>query len=983
MARDSGRRKNLFFGLSFAAFAAASAVSGAAIAQEAAGVEAETDEIVVRGFRGSLAEAIDIKRDSVVAIDAIVVEDIANFPDLNLSESVQRIPGVAITRDAGEGRQVTVRGLGPQFTRVRINGMEALSTVGGTDAAGGTNRDRGFDFNVFASDLFNSIMVRKTASAETEEGSLGATVDLRTARPFDYEGFTAAFSGQVGYNDLSESRDPRLSMLISNRTDDGRFGALFSIAYARRSQIEEGASTVRWARGGAPSACVTGAGPDFGLGSACFGNVLGQTEDTDVSLRGDFDAVNGAFRPRIPRYDIYEHEQERLGATVSLQFRPTQDSQLNFDLLYSRFDATRAEHFLEVPVFSTTGANGINAVDVLDYEIDGNTLVYGLFDDVDVRSESRFDELSTEFVQTTLDGRFDLTDRLTLRGLVGYARSDHDNPVQTTLLFDRNNIDGFSYDYRPNNRLPIIDYGNFDVETDVTGINTGWQLSQIRLRPQTALNTYATAYGDLEYEAADWLTLRGGVSWRRYEFETTEQRRNPLAPGSGCPNTSTAASNAEGCLPAGYAAIPIADYSRLISISGSGLDIPPGNTNTWRIPDYHAAVAALQLYTNPALGLSFLPSLANNREVSEENMGAYVQADWDVELLGRPLRGNIGVRYVQTDQNSVGSLFVPPIPLPPAAPTTPASVQLFDVDHSYDDWLPSLNVVYEPIDDFLIRFAASRVMSRPGLGSLSPAPSISVSGNNRTIAVGNPELDPFRATAYDLSFEWYFHDEALLSVAFFYKDIESFVTTLRETLPNFQANPLSLPDSYGIAACGTVAGCNVGATTTWNFDQAQNTPGGTVQGFEIGLQLPFYFLPGILSNFGFAGNYTQVESEITYLNSSGAVTAVADLQGLSRESWNATLYYEDDRFGARVSVAHRSSYLTNIPGRDGNDTEETNGTTNVDASASYAINDNFRLTFEALNLTDEVNDQYLTPDDRLSFYHHYGRQYFLGFRYTY
>jgi TonB-dependent receptor len=273
-------------------------------------------------------------------------------------------------------------------------------------------------------------------------------------------------------------------------------------------------------------------------------------------------------------------------------------------------------------------------------------------------------------------------------------------------------------------------------------------------------------------------------------------------------------------------------------------------------------------------------------------------------------------------------------------------------------------------------------MSRPGLGNLSPAPSVSVSGANRVITVGNPELDPFRATTYDLGFEWYFAEESLLSLALFHKEIDSFVTTLRETIPTFAANPAGIPQSFADAACGGAA-TTCATSDSWQFNQAVNTPGGPVKGFEVGLQLPFFFLPDVLSNFGFAGNYTYVESEITYLGSNGLVSAVDDLTGLSRNSYNATLYYEDDRFSARVSANHRSSYLTNVPGRDGNETEETNSTLNIDTAASFAVNDRLRFTFEGVNLTDEANDQYLTPDDRLSFYHTFGRTYFLGFRYSY
>ena len=175
--------------------AMASLTLGTVLGSAAQAQDAENDVITVTGFRQSLAQALDVKRTSNGVVDAIVAEDIAAFPDLNLAESIQRIPGISIDRVAGEGRQITVRGLGADFTRVRINGMEALSTTGGSDASGGSNRGRGFD--TFASDLFNQIVVTKTTSASMDEGSLGATVDLRTARPFDYgAGLTAAVSGQ-------------------------------------------------------------------------------------------------------------------------------------------------------------------------------------------------------------------------------------------------------------------------------------------------------------------------------------------------------------------------------------------------------------------------------------------------------------------------------------------------------------------------------------------------------------------------------------------------------------------------------------------------------------------------------------------------------------------------------------------------------------------------------------------------------------------
>ncbi len=939
-------------GISLAAIATG-LMGGTAVAQEA-DTTAQEEEIVVTGFRRSLAQAIDIKRTEVGAVDAIVAEDIADFPDANLSESIQRIPGVSITRSAGEGRNISVRGLGPQFTRVRINGMEAMSAVGSTDAEGGTNRSRGFDFNIFASELFNNITVRKTSAAETEEGSLGATIDLRTARPFDYRDFTLAISGQTAYGDAGESWDPRVAILASNTWLDGSLGALVSVAYSERQLLEEGASTVRWQRSGAPSTCVTGAGPNFGLGGACFGNVLGQTEDTPAVSRGDFDAVNGAFHPRIPRYDIYENDSQRLGATVALQWRPTDRTTASFDMLYAEHNATRSEAFLESPVFSTNGASAINAVDVLDYEVQGGTLVYGLFNDVDIRSELRQDQLDTIFRQYSLLVEHDFTDSLRASVFVGSSEADHDNPIQTTLLWDRNDVDGYSYDFRGNNRLPLITYGGLNVADPAV-----WSLSQIRLRPQFVTNTFETAYGDIEYDVSDAFTVRAGLNWKQYEFDSIELRRS-----------NGTNSNIEGVRPAFTTATPTSNYARLVTIDGSGLNLPAGLTRSWVVPDIDAAAALWGLYDTSIFQLGIEPSLGNNATIEEEDNGWYVQGDLDTDIAGMRLRGNLGVRYVETNQTASGY-------------TYSGGAVRQTVNRSYDDTLPALNLAFEPMDDFLIRFGAAKVMTRPNLGNLNPGAVVSVSGNNKTVTAGNPDLEPFRATTYDLSFEWYFQEEGLLSVAFFYKDIDSFVQTVRST-GVFTGNSLGLPDSVAISACASAPpGTCSPSDTDWQYSLPRNTPGGPLEGYEVSLQLPFFFFDGFLSNFGILANYTNVSSDIDYVGVTGAVVATAPLTGLSEEAWNATFYYEDERLSARVSGAYRSDYITTIPGRNEHISESTASTFNVDFSSSYQLVEGLRLTFEGLNLSDEVNDQFLSPDDRLSFYHHYGRTFMAGFRYTY
>ncbi len=957
-------------------------ISSAVQAQDEAAQGGDVEELVVTGFRGSLEQSLNVKRDSIGAVDSIHAEDIADFPDLNLAESLQRIPGVAISRSAGEGRQISIRGLGPTFNVVRVNGMEALATGGGTDAAGGTNRGRAFDFNTFASELFNNLKVNKSASADVEEGSLGATVDLQTARPFDYDGFTLAVSGQAMYNDFSEETDPRFSALYSQTFMDDKLGVLLSISSSERTIKDDGASTVRWQN--------SGRGNDTDPPAGQFQTVAGGVPYTNQEL-------SYAFRPRIPRYDYYTHEQERTGMTASLQFQPAESTLVSLDVLNSKFEGTRQEIFLESANFSGSMAE----VDVLDAVIEGQanilddedangagnrvpgTLVYGLFDDVDIRTENRFDQLTTDYKQTTLELEQSFSERLRLNAMVGKAESDHDNPIQTTLLFDAVNTDGYSFDYRGGfNRLPLITY-----EADLTDPAI-WGLTSIRLRPQTALNTFDTTVLDIEFDLTDSMSLKGGISNKTYEFESTEKRRS---------NGTTTAQEAAANIPAAVVATPEEDFGMVYTVE-NGLG-PVGTPTEFFIPDINAFDALFNLYNNDTdYPMGIEPALGNNFNVTEDVQSLFVQFDFETEIpgLGWPLRGNVGTRSVDTEQESVGYSMN-------TAPVVDV-IETQTVKREYSDSLPSFNLVAEATDDLLVRLGWSKTMARPGLAQLNPgAPAFSVTASLRTVTVGNPELEPFRSDNTDLSVEWYFAEESLLSVAYFKKDIESFVQTMRTSLDDFSDNPLGLSDDLAIAACGATANCNADPGTSWDFAQPRNTPGGDLDGFEISYQQPFTFLPGFWSNFGVLLNYTSVDAEIQYINSVNTtgtpeivVVATDSLLGLSDTSYNFTLYYEGESLAARVSSAYRDNYLTTIPGRNGidhgytgvrlptaNDVEGTKATTNIDMSVSYSLTDSLKLTFEGLNLTEEVDDQFIDSDaNRLSYYHHTGRQYLLGVRYT-
>src|SRR5580698_3760151 len=308
--------------LALSAFHAAALAQGQAVAtsdadaaklpaagHDDAGVPTLT-EVVVTGYRNSLEQALTLKQNTAAEADTILAEDIGKFPDQNLAESLQRIPGVAVTREEGEGRQITVRGLGPQFTRVRINGMETLTTTGGPDNEGGVNRTRSFDFNIFSSDLFNSLTVRKTSEADVDEGSLGATVDLQTAHPFDYNKFVLITQGKANYNDLSSTVGPQLSGLISNVFDDGKFGALASVSWSKRDYLDTGADTVRWDEGQVLKTGTTA----FGASPYGFASVLGTPcTGTAATLPSVCQQADSALHPRFPRYDYFQDSESRQG----------------------------------------------------------------------------------------------------------------------------------------------------------------------------------------------------------------------------------------------------------------------------------------------------------------------------------------------------------------------------------------------------------------------------------------------------------------------------------------------------------------------------------------------------------------------------------------------------------------------------------------------------------------------------------------------
>ena len=693
----------------------------------------EVISVRASSYADSLSKALSLKQSSAGSVDTILAEDIADFPDQNLAEALQRIPGVAVTREAGEGREITVRGLNSTFTRVQLNGMQAQSLAAGT---GGVRTSRGFDFNVFASELFNQLSVHKTTSAELDEGSLGATVSLRTGRPFDFQDNVFAVNAQAAYNDQSEETSPRMSALGSWTNEDDNFGVLFSASFSNRNVNNIGSDTGRWAT------------DEFGACSAC-------TSDADV------EAVSNAWHPRLPRFADKTHDQDRIGLTAAVQFAPSDDTVISFDALYSNIDSRRDEPFMEAISLARTGATGVDQSDILAYQIDGNNTMYAAtVADVDVRSEFFEANWESEFTQFSVDVTHHFTDELKMSFLAGTSKSVLDNR-ETTVIYEHfsDNDERRMIDYAESSSNVTYDMADMLAPTLSYSFDTtnpaNWEASEFRDRIYDAESGSDTARFDLDYILTDEITLSGGVTWREYSYEIEGVRADASfssvdgsdgeVDGSAC-GVSNVVTEADGSVVSfGGQSFFMANADRVGEFLDSGCwpyNVRPGDT----------------------------------RAVTEESLGYFGQVNFNTEIGEKVLRGNAGVRYVKTDLESTGIV---------------NGSDVVTVNHDYSDTLPSVNLALEMSDELILRASWAKVMSRPDLGTLSPGGSVSIFGDLR-VSYGNPYIDPYRADAIDLAVEWYFDEGALLSLAYFKKDIDTLPVSNTEFM-SWAAS--GLPDS--------------------------------------------------------------------------------------------------------------------------------------------------------------------------------------------
>ncbi|MDR6984330.1 TonB-dependent receptor [Rheinheimera pacifica] len=860
-------------------------------------VAAETEVIEVKGFRSAIIKAKDLKREAMIAQDSIVAEDIADFPDLNLADSLQRVPGVTITREGGEGRQISLRGLGPDFTRVQVNGMEALGTSSSPmDARGGVTRSRAFDFNIFASELFNQIDVKKSYSADQEEGGIAGTVNLRTAKPFDYDGAQAAVSAQLGTNSNTDSTDPRIAALLSNTWSD--FGALVSVAYSDRDTMEYGSNTTRWRREGGKKAA----------------------DASNTALQAELDSGELWF-PRGHRYSVWENEQSRLGVTAALQYKPSQDFSLVLDLMHGKLENKLSEHHHAVKDNSV-----VNELVWRDNNGD-KEVIYADYKNATWRNENRQDYNESVFNQISLTADWTLSDTLKMRAMLGHSSSDYEQPRVNKLNIEAskkvNIITDFSQD---------AFYGHsYSPDFDVTTLE-GYTVKDLYFQSNFIYSDFDNARLDFDYYLTDSSSLKFGANYKKFSntgFERVAQNfpTNPATPLN----------------------------QGVLTLTADQVQVFHHPDTSWLQGDM-AALQAFYGLTDFALTEAHTVE-SSAYDLTEETRAAYLVYDKEYDVAGAPLRLNVGVRYFNTEITSAG--------LSKGVPT--------QMVRDYSDYLPSLNIAYEFTEDVIWRTGISKNMTRPSLGAMAFSANVSQTslGENDIgqISVGNPNLQPFESDNFDTALEWYFEDVGLASIALFYKDIDNFIVTETQQIVYRE---LGLPAAL----------LPVGKTVDdiFNVSSPQNSDSSSIKGFELALQRDLDFLPAPFNNLGVIANYTWADGKTLYRNvENSGEDQVKAFPGLSKQSYNLTLYYETEQWGARVAAAYRSKYITGVESGSIDDDERGyHATTNVDFSAFYRLTDNVKLNLEAINLTNVRDELYSDSSNRAYNTTYSGRTYMAG-----
>jgi len=891
------------------AMIAALGSSSVAFAQD----EDQVEEIVVTGIRGSLMQALDVKRNNTQIVDAIVAEDIGKFPDNNVIESLQRVTGVQVTnRGSGETSEISIRGLTDINTTV--NGRNIFTASG-----------LAVELQDVPASLIKQVDVYKTRSASQIENGIAGSVDIKTQRPFDFDGSKFVVAARAINQEQADEIDPNISGLASNRWDtgSGEFGALVNLSYAetnyRDQSITAGAMV--------PFATDNPLAP-FGNYERIFLDKPGVAEnpiwtpgllDGLPNTPGSTLDVNGQPMEYILGRDAifssdFTGKRERSAANVSLQFAPNDTSEYTFEAFYNGY---RNESFNSL-LFSFADwwgsyANSPTAA------ADANVV---LFEGTNiVKSRSVKDNWSftsgdlttgkTDSFVYALGGDWELTDNLNVKSEVVYQESTFESDFIAARF--ENARYGLNVDFNAGGGIPAFSFIDNPAtaglnEADVSDV-ANWRTAQLYDNANKNEGDAVTFTTDATYDADAGIFKQFNVGVRVDQRTATESF-----------------SRQEGFNPN----VPITEELAYINkgFFDGNADVP----TTWAVADgYYLRSNAEQM--RAVYNLQQL-ELVESFNIEELTASAYITTRYEAEVAGRTLDGEIGLRYTSSDTDMEFT--------DTASPTK----DVYEDSAGTTKVLPSLSLRYALTDDLYARLAYTETLRRPNFASLNSriVYNEDVTGiGYGTAGGGNPDLKPTESQNYDFSLEWYFADASSLYGTLFKREIEGFVIDFRRQVQHETPS---------------------GAMGTYVLSQPFNASNGELTGLELGAVWFPENLPSVLDGFGVQASYTALDSSQTtpITDSTGNVTGSkeTDLFGVSDESYSIVLAYDKHDVGVRLSYAWRSEFLNNYEAALFANPIEIwrKPESSLDLQVSYAVNENLSLTLDGTNLTEEIYQSY-------------------------
>lgn len=878
----------------------------------------ELDRVTVTGIRAGIEGAISVKRDSTSIVEAITAEDIGKLPDVSIAESIGRLPGLAAQRVAGRAQVISVRGLSPDFSTTTLNGREMVST--------GDNRS--VEFDQYPSELVSGVTVYKTPDAGLIGQGLSGTIDMQTVRPLSYDG-SAAIVGIRGQRNS-----------LGSAANQDATGSRYNLSY-----IDQFADNT------------------FGIALG-FSYSDTPIQENQVGLYEPWQAIGDNWRPGVPAGTFYSDgikalrrtgNQTRTGMMATLQYRPSNAWTSTLDMFHSSAEQVDTANQFEVHIGDYNG--GFGRLDVTNPAINGNnTFTGGTMGNVYPLVRGMYNRREDEINAFGWNNDFTVGQARIVAD-IGWSRAKRDelNLENNTQMLPAPQLDTLQLQIR-NNGFSQINPGRDYSDPDslfLTGTIYGSGYGKV----PKVVDELKTAKLAVSLPAPAWTKFFSDIDFGLNYAEREKNKRQPEG------NINLGAQ--------GITAIESDLQYDPVDLGFAGIGYIPA----WSVP---GAVARYMTFEPSATAFPYL--VAKAWDVNEETTTAYLRGNIDTEWGNVSVRGNAGVQIQRVDQSSDAIRL-----------TGGGDPQPIHQGKTITDVLPSMNLVFGFDHDQTLRVALARQVARPRVDQLRASLEVTASDdpdqNNGTglrnsfASGGNPMLDPWRANAFDVSYEKYFGSKAYVAAAYFYKDLKSYIYT--------QTDPFYDLSQY-TGAFTPIDG--VGVNPIGSYSRPVNGEGGTLQGLELTASLPLEMVTDALQGFGVVASATFNDSNIKIRDPESASSVGSgdiDLPGLSKRIYNLTVYYEKNGFEARVNQRRRSDFIGEIGNFNGNRTlRYVVGENITDAQVSYTFSDEsafsgLSLLLQASNLTNEAYRTYAGSKDRPLEYVEWGRSFLLGLTYKF